>query len=157
MKISEERIFEAINNACKDVFEKYLFMDLSEESRVKGLTLENEYYWVGKISFEGDCRGIVLLYCSEDIVNNMLNDFLGVEDEDEGLEIEDGFNELTNIVAGNILTDLSKGGLVLKQGLPETTGFKDFNLVIDPGSSTYTTEFSFDENRVAVQVILYSN
>jgi len=154
MDLSNERIFEAIRDASHEVFEKSLFIDLHEDSRKLELKLENKYYWVGRISFEGDYKGDILLYSSKEILRNFISDFLGIEDPSDDLSLKDGYNELTNIVAGNILTELSRDGVTFHQGLPETFNYKDFKINSQPDSTEFSAEFSFDGEYVAVQVIL---
>jgi len=154
MELSDDRIFQAIKYASREVFEKTLFMDLFEHSKKRNLNLENSYHWVGKIKFEGDHTGFIYLFCSIQIIKNIVVDFLGIEDTCDEISLKDGFNEITNMVAGNILSGLADEGLAFKQGLPKTRSFKGFNADSISDSLKFCMEFSFDEENIAVQVIM---
>jgi chemotaxis protein CheX len=73
---------------------------------------------VSFIGFSGSTSGTVGVYASAPLARRMIGALLGAEPEDVNEEVRDGFGEVANIIAGNVVTALCDTGEMLQLALP---------------------------------------
>ena len=109
--MKREEIHKAVREAVPEVFEKMYFMFPEP-------ILEND----SELSLPESCfkatvaikesSELFVLYGSEKLVMDMAGSFLGTDQEIEESDLVDVFKEAANVIAGNIVTNMSLDGSI---------------------------------------------
>ena len=146
MKESMKKIEEMTRLSIFEVFEKMFFIFL-EPGDDKG----NEYDIEAAISFEGFLSGAIRILLSLDILNNMLQNMLGLaEDEITTQRMEDCSKEAVNMICGNFLGKFDSTKL-FKLSTP-TFSQQHGSLALDKNACRM--DFEADAGKVGIVVTL---
>ena len=109
--MKRKEIQQAVREAVPDVFEKMYFM-------FPELVLEDDL----ELSFPESCfkatvavknsSELIVIYGSEKLVMDMAGSFLGTDQVIKDSDLVDVFKEAANVIAGNIVTNLSLEGSI---------------------------------------------
>jgi chemotaxis protein CheX len=129
------RILEDI---IKELFSTMVGLPLSE---LKG-SYNDEFMSVkkeisGLVGLSGDTPGIAAVHTTRSLAGKITASMLGVSVSDlsDG-EVNDGFGEIANIIAGNIKKELEKQKVDLKLSLPTVVTGMDYSTKILNGEKT---------------------
>jgi chemotaxis protein CheX len=73
---------------------------------------------VSFIGFSGSTCGMVGVYASARLARRMVGALLGAEPDEVNEEVRDGFGEVANIIAGNLVSALCDTGETVQLALP---------------------------------------
>ncbi len=130
-KFTPEAVANSVNNTISETFETMLEMSLEVMDQVPEDALGKDRL-VGSVYFGGAVVGVLSIHVSKVFAEQITSSMLGTEADDLE-EIKDVLGELTNIVAGNLKTDMVNAGLACVISTPSITLGTDFR--IDPTSA----------------------
>ncbi len=152
-KFSSEAVTKSISVTIKETFDTMLEMDLEPVDQIPENAVEDDRL-VGSVYFGGEVVGVLSIHVSKVFSQLITAAMLGSEpDQVKDLEeIKDVLGELTNIVAGNLKTDMANAGLACVISTPSITRGTDFKINPADAASVQRIGFKHDKYFVLVDV-----
>ncbi len=138
-RFTTEAVAQSVSDTITETFETMLEMSLDAVEQVAEDDLEKDRL-VGSVFFGGEVVGVLSIHVSKTFAKIITSAMLGTETEDME-EIKDVLGELTNIVAGNLKTEMVNAGLPCVISTPSITRGTDFR--IDPTTAAPVQQMGY--------------
>ena len=110
---------------------------------------------VALIGFSGSCAGMVGVYSSGRLACRIVGALLGCDPGGVNEEVRDGFGEVANIIAGNIVTSLGDMGESVQLALPSIVVGRDLvTSILDSTPPRRARRFSVGDDDLYVELAL---
>ncbi|HTI69842.1 MAG TPA: chemotaxis protein CheX [Candidatus Limnocylindria bacterium] len=110
----------------------------------------------GTIGFSGSITGVIHLNCSETFARTITATMLGMQEwQIDGNEmVNDVLGEITNMIAGNVASELRNRGGTCAITIPSIVRGNSFSICHVTGSKSIICNFNCEGNPVVVELVL---
>jgi len=121
-----EEMEEMIVDAVSNTFENLAFMFVEEVDKSE---LENtgDEYFISKMAYSGDNTGSLVMATTKQMCINLATNILGLDDDEEPEKsiLGDAFNEVLNVVCGQLLAEKYGEKAIFDLTIPEISSVDD--------------------------------
>ncbi|NNF97808.1 MAG: chemotaxis protein CheX, partial [Desulfobacteraceae bacterium] len=148
-------ISNAVTKTVMELFDAMLSLDVAPADEVTDKALDGSRI-VGAVHYTGQIVGVVSVHVGKAFARKIAGAMLGVAREDalDDAAIKDVIGEITNMISGNLSTELVNSGQGCAISAPAITSGPDFD--IDPLDVDLTKHlvFKHEESNMVVQLCL---
>ena len=118
-------------------------------------TRSTEAHVAGSIGFSGTITGLVHFNCSEKFARKIACSMLGLSDwQLDGNEmVDDVVGEITNMIAGNVASELRNRGFSANISIPTIVRGNNFSLHNISGCKSMRHQFQCDSALIDVEIV----
>ena len=145
-----------VNKSIQGFFDTMLSMPMQEVDTSKLEAPTNERI-VGSVSFAGEATGVVCIVVSTEFAKMITSTMLGMDPKEveDGESVNDVIGEVSNMVGGNIKSNLCDAGFPCVLSIPSITRGRSFHIESTSDSRCINMAFQHKEPSSLVWVNIY--
>jgi CheY-specific phosphatase CheX len=152
--MDESTLKQLMRQNCTAVFATMLEATILEISADQPTSLETEERVVSLIGFGGDHNGNCMITCSKRLACNLASAMLMEQYPEVTEEVMDALGEISNMIFGNVKTDLEEDLGPLRLTIPTVIVGKSFNVRNVSNQPWVAVKFSVLEEEVDVRMCI---
>ncbi len=145
-------VIKDLVDSTVEVFSKMISMQLVVDPEVKREEAVQRCQITGMVGLAGKSMGILSVHCTPKMGMAITSNMLGTNVPEMNDDVKDAIGEVTNMVAGNFKTKMSKNGELFDLSVPTVIVGERYTTRTMTDTPTIVLEFSWSDEKIYVKL-----